>query len=96
MTAVEVDVVVVVAEDAVAIVADIAVTTGVVIVVVMIAENPIPDEAAMDGNIRYKNDKLNLYLETDMMTDAVDMVKTGSKVKTHKNYYLFLYLPFRL
>ena len=96
MTAVEVDVVVVVAEDAVAIVADIAVTTVVVIVVVMIAENPIPDEAAMDGNIRYKNDKLNLYLETDMMTDAVDMVKTGSKVKTHKNYYLFLYLPFRL
>ena len=95
MTAVEVDVVVVVAEDAVAIVADIAVTTVVVIVVVMIAENPIPDEAAMDGNIRYKNHELNLFLETDMMTDAVDMVKTGSKVKTHKNY-LFLYLPFRL
>lgn len=54
MTAVEVDVVVVAAEDAVAIVVDIAVTT-VVVIVVMIAENPILDEAAMDGNIRYKN-----------------------------------------
>ena len=53
MTAVEVDVVVA-AEDAVAIVVDIAVTT-VVVIVVMIAENPILDEAAMDGNIRYKN-----------------------------------------
>ena len=54
MTAVEVDVVVVAAEDAVAIVVDIAVTT-VVVIVVMIAENPILDEAAMDGNIRYTN-----------------------------------------
>merc|ERR1719373_1155549 len=64
MTAAEVDVVVVAAEDAVAIVVDIAETT-VVVIVVMIAENPILDEAAMD--------------ETDMMTDVVDMVKTGSK-----------------
>ena len=46
MTAVVVDVVVVAAADAVAIVADIAV----VITVVMIAENHILDEAAMDGN----------------------------------------------
>ena len=45
MTAVVVDVVVVAAADAVAIVADIAV----VITVVMIAENHILDEAAMDG-----------------------------------------------
>ena len=45
MTAVVVDVVVVAAADAVAIVADIAV----VITVVTIAENPILDEAAMDG-----------------------------------------------
>ena len=51
MTAVVVDVVVVAAADAVAIVADIAV----VITVAMIAENHILDEAAMDGNIRYKN-----------------------------------------